>query len=65
MLKEVDWNVALDYVSHALKDVVSNSGAESLAALASPQATLEELYLLQKLTRGLGSGKYRLPAAAT
>jgi NADH-quinone oxidoreductase subunit G len=55
-LREVDWNVALDYVSHALKDVVSNSGAESLAALASPQATLEELYLLQKLTRGLGSG---------
>jgi NADH-quinone oxidoreductase subunit G len=55
-LREVDWNVALDYVSHALKDVVGNSGAASLAALASPQATLEELYLLQKLTRGLGSG---------
>jgi NADH-quinone oxidoreductase subunit G len=55
-LREVDWNVALDYVSHALKDIVGNSGAESLAALASPQATLEELYLLQKLTRGLGSG---------
>jgi NADH-quinone oxidoreductase subunit G len=55
-LREVDWNVALDYVAHALKDVVGNSGAEALAALASPQATLEELYLLQKLTRGLGSG---------
>ena len=55
-LREVDWNVALDYVAHALRDVVGNSGGESLAALASPQATLEELYLLQKLTRGLGSG---------
>jgi NADH-quinone oxidoreductase subunit G len=55
-LREVDWNVALDYVSHALKDVVGNSGAAALAALASPQATLEELYLLQKLTRALGSG---------
>jgi NADH-quinone oxidoreductase subunit G len=55
-LREVDWNVALDYVAHALKDIVGNSGAESLAALASPQATLEELYLLQKLVRGLGSG---------
>ena len=55
-LREVDWKVALDYVAHGLKDVVSNSGGESLAALASPQATLEELYLLQKLTRGLGSG---------
>lgn len=55
-LREVDWNVALDYVSHALKDVVGNSGAASLAALASPQSTLEELYLLQKLMHGLGSG---------
>ncbi len=55
-LREVDWNVALDYVSHALKDVISNSGEASLAALASPQSTLEELYLLQKLTHGLGSG---------
>jgi NADH-quinone oxidoreductase subunit G len=55
-LREVDWNSALDYVTHALKDIVGSSGAESLAALASPQATLEELYLLQKLTRGLGSG---------
>ncbi|MBL8394413.1 MAG: NADH-quinone oxidoreductase subunit G [Candidatus Accumulibacter sp.] len=56
VLREVDWNVALDYVMHALKDVVRTSGGESLAALASPQATLEELHLLQKLARGLGSG---------
>jgi NADH-quinone oxidoreductase subunit G len=53
--KEVDWSVALDYVSHALKDVVARHGATSVGALASPQATLEELYLLQKLVRGLGS----------
>ncbi|MBO3707483.1 MAG: NADH-quinone oxidoreductase subunit G [Candidatus Accumulibacter sp.] len=56
VLREVAWNVALDYASHALRDVVSRSGGESVAALASPQATLEELHLLQKLTRGLGSG---------
>jgi NADH-quinone oxidoreductase subunit G len=53
--KEVDWNVALDYVAHALTDVVKQHGAASVAALATPQATIEELYLLQKLTRGLGS----------
>ena len=53
--KEVDWNVALDYVSHALKDVVKAHGAAAIGALASPQATLEELHLLQKLVRGLGS----------
>lgn len=55
-LREVEWNVALDYVSHGLKDIVKTHGGEAVAALASPQATLEEMYLLQKLTRGLGSG---------
>ncbi len=55
-LREVEWNVALDYVSHALKDVEKTHGSESIAALASPHSTLEELYLLQKLTRALGSG---------
>ncbi|MBL8398864.1 MAG: NADH-quinone oxidoreductase subunit G [Candidatus Accumulibacter sp.] len=55
-LREVEWNVALDYVTHGLKDVIATHGGESIAALASPHSTLEELYLLQKLTRGLGSG---------
>jgi len=55
-LREVEWNIALDYVSHALTDIARTHGGESIAALAAPSATLEELYLLQKLTRGLGSG---------
>ena len=55
-LREVEWNVALDYVSHALTDVAKTHGGEAIAALASPHATIEELYLLQKLTRALGSG---------
>ncbi len=55
-LREVEWNVALDYVTHALKDIVGTSGGEALAALASPHATLEELHLLQKLVRSIGSG---------
>jgi NADH-quinone oxidoreductase subunit G len=55
-LREVEWNVALDYVAHALKDVAATHGGESIASLAAPYSTLEELYLLQKLTRGLGSG---------
>ncbi len=54
-LREVDWNVALDYVAHALKDIAKNHGGESIAALGSPHATLEELHLLQKFVRGLGS----------
>ncbi|MEF8733479.1 MAG: NADH-quinone oxidoreductase subunit NuoG [Candidatus Accumulibacter meliphilus] len=55
-LREVEWKTALDYVSHALKDITRSNGGESVASLASPHATLEELYLLQKLTRGMGSG---------
>ena len=55
-LREVDWNVALDYVSHALKDIIGKHGGESIAALGMPQSTLEELYLLQKITTGMGSG---------
>ena len=55
-LREVEWSVALDYLAHALRDIAGTHGGEAIAALGSPHATLEELYLLQKLTRGLGSG---------
>lgn len=54
--REVEWNVALDYVAHGLKDISREQGGDALAALASPHATIEEMYLLQKLVRGLGSG---------
>ncbi len=54
--KEVDWNVALDYVAHGLKDVARDNGGDSLAALAAPSSTLEELFLLGKVMKGLGSG---------
>jgi NADH-quinone oxidoreductase subunit G len=30
-LREVEWNVALDYVAHALKDIRGSSGGESVA----------------------------------
>jgi len=55
-LREVSWSAALDYVAHALNDIAITHGANQIASLGSPHATLEELYLLQKLTRGLGSG---------
>ncbi|MCL2830805.1 MAG: NADH-quinone oxidoreductase subunit NuoG [Betaproteobacteria bacterium] len=55
-LREVDWNTALDYVSHGLKDITGKDGGDALGILASPHATLEELYLLHKLARSLGCG---------
>ncbi|HEY3433622.1 MAG TPA: NADH-quinone oxidoreductase subunit NuoG [Rhodocyclaceae bacterium] len=53
--KEAEWNVALDYVSHALRDVVKTHGGDSVGALVSPNATLEEMSLAGKLLRGIGS----------
>ncbi|MDD2684652.1 MAG: NADH-quinone oxidoreductase subunit NuoG [Gallionella sp.] len=53
--QEVAWQTALEYVANGLRQVVSSAGAEQIAALATPHSTLEELYLLQKLVRGLGS----------
>jgi len=49
-LKPVDWETALN----AAADMMTAAGA-SLATLISPQATLEEQYLAQKLTRAQGS----------
>jgi len=53
--KEVEWNVALDYVAHGLKDIAREFGGDAIAALASPHSTLEELHLLAKVAKGLGS----------
>ncbi len=53
--KEVEWQTALAYALEGLKTVRNQKGAEQLGALASPSASLEEHYLLQKLMRGVGS----------
>jgi NADH-quinone oxidoreductase subunit G len=52
---EVDWTVALEYVASALSGVRDAHGGSAIGALASPGSTLEEMHLLTKLTRGLGS----------
>ncbi len=53
--QEVEWNVALDYAAHALRDVAKNHGGAAIGGLISPHATLEEMVLAQKLLRGIGS----------
>jgi len=53
--KEVDWQTALEYVAHGLKNIKHEHGANALASVATPHSTLEELHLLQKLTRAMGS----------
>ncbi|MDA8328404.1 MAG: NADH-quinone oxidoreductase subunit NuoG [Betaproteobacteria bacterium] len=53
--QNVGWQTALEYVANGLKDIQRDHGADSVAALANPNQTLEELFLLQKLVRTLGS----------
>ncbi|AOY99199.1 NADH-quinone oxidoreductase subunit G [Cupriavidus sp. USMAHM13] len=52
---ETDWQTALEYVANGLAGIKREHGADQIAALASPHSTLEELHLLAKLVRGLGS----------
>ena len=53
--QETDWQSAVEYVAHGLKNVKHEHGANALAAYATPHSTLEELHLLQKVMRGIGS----------
>ena len=56
--EDVDWQEALDVAAKGLKAL----SGDQAGALLSPNSTLEELFLAQKLIRGLGSDNvdYRL-----
>jgi NADH-quinone oxidoreductase subunit G len=51
-----DWQEALEFTANALKEIEHKHGVKSIAALGSAHSTSEELYLLQKLMRTMGSG---------
>jgi NADH-quinone oxidoreductase subunit G len=51
----VDWNTALAYVADGLKRVKAEFGAQDIGAVAHASSTNEELHLLAKIVRGLGS----------
>ena len=53
--QETDWQTALEYVAHGLRNIRHEHGADAIAALAAPYSTLEEMALLQKVVRGMGS----------
>ena len=53
--REVEWETAFEFAAAGLKRSIELHGAQRLGALASPAATLEELYLFQKLARALGT----------
>jgi NADH-quinone oxidoreductase subunit G len=54
-LQAVDWEVALHAAAEGLQKAVAAHGGASVGFLASPLATVEELYLLAQIARGVGS----------
>ena len=53
--RTVDWTTALEYVARGLTQIKADHGAQSIGALGSAHSTVEELHLLAKLVRGIGS----------
>lgn len=53
--RTTSWQHALEFAASGLQDAINEFGADKFGALASPNSTLEEFYLLQKIVRGLGS----------
>ena len=53
--EEVDWETALGVVTNSLSSLTDSKQADQIGAIASPSSTLEELYLLQKFIRAIGS----------
>src|SRR5438067_5717258 len=52
--QETDWQTALEYVAHGLRNIRHEHGADSIAAIGSAHSTVEELFLLQKAMKGFG-----------
>jgi NADH-quinone oxidoreductase subunit G len=51
---DVSWQEALETAAEALGEA-AHAGGDSIGTLVSPSATLEEMYLLSRITRHLGS----------
>ncbi|MGH8174640.1 MAG: NADH-quinone oxidoreductase subunit NuoG [Steroidobacter sp.] len=55
MWRETDWETALARVAERLGRIAKQHGGTQIGAIASPNSTLEELHLLARIARGLGS----------
>lgn len=59
---KVDWETAVEYAAKSLNGVKIDHGSDAIGVLASASSTTEELFLLQKLMRAIGTSNidYRL-----
>src|SRR6266581_382671 len=53
--REVDWQAALEHVARNLSEIRFKYNPQEIGALASPHSTFEEMALLAKLMRAMGS----------
>ena len=53
--QDCDWDVALDVVAERIGALSVDGRGEEIGALVSPSSTVEEMYLLQRMLRELGS----------
>jgi NADH-quinone oxidoreductase subunit G len=53
--ESADWEKALSFAAEGVKRTIDAHDVNAIGALASATATVEELYLLQKLMRGIGT----------
>ncbi len=52
---EASWDDALQFAVDGLKNIIEESDGTQIGTICSPSATTEEMYLLQKMMRGIGS----------
>ena len=52
--KTVSYPKALSFAVNGLKNIIEKYGASQMAGFASPNSTLEEFYLMQRVMRGIG-----------
>ncbi|MCP3849854.1 MAG: molybdopterin-dependent oxidoreductase, partial [Gammaproteobacteria bacterium] len=52
---EASWDDALQFAVDGLKNIIEESDGTQVGTICSPSATTEEMYLLQKMMRGIGS----------
>ncbi len=53
--RQVDWETALERTVAGLRNVAEQHGAHQIGVLGAPSATVEELYLLARVGRALGT----------
>ena len=63
--QEIEWQRALLEIADRTKAIMEQQGADQIAALVSPNATLEECYHPAKMVAGDGQSSYRSSLSPT